>query len=67
MAVRQLSIFLENRKGRLEAITRILADNNIDIRGLAVADTAEFGILRLIVDDTDSAENAFVRRMSCCI
>ena len=56
MAVRQLSIFLENRKGRLEAITRILADNNIDIRGLAVADTAEFGILRLIVDDTDSAE-----------
>ena len=56
MAIRQLSIFLENRSGRLQAITNILADANIDIRGLSVADTSDFGILRLIVDDTTKAE-----------
>ena len=56
MAIRQLSIFLENRSGRLQAITAILADANIDIRGLSVADTSDFGILRLIVDDTAKAE-----------
>ena len=56
MPIRQISIFLENRKGRLEAITSILAKAGIDIYGLAVADTAEFGILRLIVNDTTRAE-----------
>ena len=56
MAVRQLSIFLENRKGRLETVAKILADNKINIRGLSVADTAEFGILRLIVEKVDAAE-----------
>ena len=57
MAIRQLSIFLENRSGRLQAITAILAEANIDIRGLSVADTSDFGILRLIVDDTAKAES----------
>ena len=56
MAIRQLSIFLENRKGRLETVAKILADNQINIRGLSVADTAEFGILRLIVEKVDAAE-----------
>ena len=56
MAIRQLSIFLENRSGRLQAITAILAEANIDIRGLSVADTSDFGILRIIVDDTAKAE-----------
>ncbi len=56
MAIRQLSIFLENRSGRLQAITNILAEANIDIRGLSVADTSDFGILRIIVDDTAKAE-----------
>lgn len=55
MAVRQLSIFLENRKGRLEAIARILGEAGINIRGLSVADTSEFGILRLIVEDVEHA------------
>ncbi len=56
MAIRQLSIFLENRSGRLQAITAILAEAGIDIRGLSVADTSDFGILRIIVDDTAKAE-----------
>lgn len=56
MAIRQLSIFLENRSGRLQAITAILAEAAIDIRGLSVADTSDFGILRIIVDDTAKAE-----------
>lgn len=56
MAIRQLSIFLENRKGRLSAITAILAGANIDIAGISIADTAEFGIIRLVVNDVEKAE-----------
>jgi hypothetical protein len=55
MKVEQLAVFLENKSGRLAAIARTLSDNNINIRALSVADTADFGILRLIVDDTDKA------------
>ncbi len=57
MAIRQLSIFLENRKGRLAAITSILAGAKIDIAAISIADTAEFGIIRLIVDDVEKAES----------
>lgn len=55
MLIKQLSIFVENRPGRLSSITRLLADNNIDIRALSIADTRDFGILRLIVNDPDKA------------
>lgn len=55
MKVDQLAVFLENKSGRLAAITRALSDNNINIRALSVADTADFGILRLIVDNTEKA------------
>jgi len=55
MKVDQLAVFLENKSGRLAAITKVLSDNNINIRALSVADTADFGILRLIVDDTGKA------------
>jgi len=55
MKVDQLAVFLENKSGRLAAITKALSDNNINIRALSVADTADFGILRLIVDDTAKA------------
>ena len=58
MPIKQLSIFLENRSGRLEAIAKILEEKNIDICGLSLADTADFGILRMIVNDTDAAEAA---------
>ncbi|MDH3391912.1 MAG: ACT domain-containing protein [Desulfobulbaceae bacterium] len=55
MKVDQLAVFLENKSGRLAAITKALSDNSINIRALSVADTADFGILRLIVDDIDKA------------
>ena len=55
MKVDQIAVFLENKSGRLAAITKVLSDNSINIRALSVADTADFGILRLIVDDTDKA------------
>jgi len=58
MRVEQLAVFLENRSGRLAEITRILAENDINIRALSVADTADFGILRLIVDKVDAAKQA---------
>lgn len=55
MKVQQIAVFLENKSGRLAEITRVLAEANINIRALSVADTADFGILRIIVDDTDKA------------
>ena len=55
MTVKQLSVFVENRPGRLSAITKLLGDANINIRAMSIADTKDFGILRLIVDDADKA------------
>ena len=55
MKVEQLSIFLENKPGGLEQVTRILKDAEINIRTLSLADTTDFGILRLIVNDVDAA------------
>ena len=57
MQVKQLSIFLENRSGRLSEVTRVLGDANVNIRALSLADTSDFGILRLIVDRPDEAYN----------
>ena len=51
MSVKQISVFLENRPGCLHEMTKVLADNSIDLRGLSLAETSEFGIVRLIVDD----------------
>ncbi|MDI3280932.1 MAG: ACT domain-containing protein [Bacillota bacterium] len=55
MQVKQLSIFLENRAGRLAEVTRTLGQHGINIRALSIADTSEFGILRLIVNQPDRA------------
>jgi len=55
MQARQISVFLENRAGRLEEITGILAMEKVNIRALSLADTSDFGILRLIVNDPDKA------------
>lgn len=52
---KQVSIFLENKKGRLKDVLKLLADYNIDIRALTIAETADYGVLRLIVDDADKA------------
>jgi hypothetical protein len=56
MKVEQISIFIENKSGRLAEITRILGDAEINIRALSLADTSDFGILRLIVNDVETAK-----------
>ncbi|MBE6620640.1 MAG: hypothetical protein E7625_04680 [Ruminococcaceae bacterium] len=60
MTVRQLSVFLENKPGRLCSATDILAREGINLNALTVADTAEFGILRLIVDQPDRAREVLM-------
>lgn len=56
MYVKQISVFMENRPGRLAEITKVLSDNGIDIRAINIADTTDFGILRMIVNDEVKAE-----------
>ena len=58
MLAEQISIFIENREGRLAEVTTILRDAKINIRALSLADTTDFGVLRLIVDDNSKAETA---------
>ena len=55
MKIKQLSIFLENKAGRLAHIINTLGEVNINIRAISLADTSDFGILRLVVDDTQHA------------
>ncbi|MHB1453695.1 MAG: ACT domain-containing protein [Saccharofermentanales bacterium] len=55
MLVKQISVFLENKSGRLAEVTKTLSANKIDIRALYIADTTEYGILRMIVDKPDAA------------
>ena len=57
MAIKQLTVFVQNRKGAIVSVTDILAKNNINIRALSIAETGDFGILRLIVNDEAKAEN----------
>ena len=60
MSVHQLSIFLENRAGQLAEIARLLAQNNINMRALNIAETKDYGVLRLIVDDVEKATAALL-------
>lgn len=62
MKVEQLSIFIENKSGRLAEITRILGEAGINIRALSLADTSDFGILRLIVDNVETARSVMKER-----
>ena len=55
MAIKQLSIFVENKEGKLAQITELLTQSEIDIRAMSIADTQDFGILRLIVSDARKA------------
>ncbi len=55
MNVVQLSVFIENKAGRVSEVTDLLGVNGVNIRGFSVADTADYGILRLVVDDPDAA------------
>ncbi len=56
MAIKQLTVFIPNRKGTIVSVTDILAKNNVNIRALSIAETEDFGILRLIVNDEKATE-----------
>jgi hypothetical protein len=58
MEIKQISVFLENNAGRLGEVTKALADGGINLRAISIADTADFGILRLIVDNDEKALEA---------
>ena len=62
MRAEQISIFLENKAGRLAEVTSILAEADVNIRALAIADTSDFGVLRLIVNDNQRAVEALRSR-----
>lgn len=53
MFIKQISVFLENENGRLRAFTKVLGENNIDMKAICIADTVDFGILRCVVDDPE--------------
>ena len=58
MEIKQLSVFIENRTGRMNAVSEVLGKNNINIVSLSLADTNEFGLLRMIVSDPEKARTA---------
>ncbi len=62
MKVEQISIFIENKSGRLAEVTQVLGEAGVNIRALSLADTSDFGILRLIVDKTDLAQSTLKER-----
>lgn len=69
MKIKQISIFLENRRGRLCEVCSLLGENGINIRALTVAETESFGVLRIVVDKTDEAvkllkENSFTANVT---
>ena len=56
MAIKQLTVFIQNKKGTVVSVTEILSKNNINLRALSIAETQDFGILRMIVNDEKAAE-----------
>ena len=64
--LKQLSIYAENKKGNLQHITRILADENINIWGSVTNDSAEYGIIRMVVSDAEKAKDALEKENFLC-
>ncbi len=62
MSIHQISVFLENRTGELAQITRKLADKNIDIRAISIAETSDYGIARMIVNDCSAAASILLEQ-----
>ncbi len=58
MSVKQISVFIENKKGKLAEVTRYIADHKVNLRALSIADTQDFGILRIICEDPEKANEA---------
>ncbi len=57
MTIHQISVFLENRTGQLAEITQLLAENHVDIRAISIAETSDYGLARMIVDDSQKASS----------
>lgn len=55
MFIKQLTVFIENRAGRLEEVAKVLKDNDINIKSMSLADTSDYGLLRFILSDADKA------------
>ena len=66
MLIKQISVFIENKPGRLKAITNILKENDVDILAISIADTKDFGILRLIVNDAEKASQT-LKNAECTV
>ena len=62
MAIKQLTVFVQNKKGTVVSVTDTLSSNNVNIRALSIAETEEFGILRLIVNDEETAEKVLAEK-----
>ena len=60
MTVNQLSVFIENRQGRLKEVLQVLKDNNVNILSISLADTTEYGLLRLIVNDPEKGRDVLL-------
>lgn len=61
-AIYQISVFLENRAGSLSEITRVLADSGINLRALSIAETSDYGVLRIIANDTEKAIEILLKK-----
>ena len=61
MSIHQISVFLENRTGQLAEITQLLAQNHVDIRAISIAEAADYGLARMIVDDAQKASNILLQ------
>ena len=62
MAIKQLTVFVQNKKGTVVSVTDILSKNNVNLRALSIAETQDFGILRLIVNDENTAETVLAEQ-----
>ena len=61
MNIHQITVFLENRSGQLAEITKLLAKENVDIRALSIAETSDYGLVRMIVDDSQKASGILLQ------
>lgn len=66
MAINQITVFLENRAGKLLEVTKILSENQVDLRAINIAETADYGLLRIIAADTEKAEKVLKENGLIC-
>lgn len=59
--INQISVFLENKAGELAQITKILAENNVNLRAISIAETSDYGVLRMIADDAEHASRVLMK------